>query len=376
MIPLLLVSLSTFNLRGLGDEIKQHQLDCDCTRYNMDIICLQETKVAQFFEHIFPKTGNKLIVLDQFSGWHRGIGFLITKCMLPCITEIKQISTNVAYVDFVVQSRNGQPVKCRVVNAYDPTSPAAEKSPKLRDEFYEELTCAIDAPKNYELFVCGDFNSRIGKLTLDDIDNGISRHVGKYGIGKRNVNGEHLLSFVIDHDLFICNTAFKHSSRHLTTRTGYIKDYNNSDPNVHKTVPFYSMIDYVICRSRFKGTLVDSRAFGGTTTNSDHKLVAAKFRFQDRHLTFIKRSKTEPVYEVSSLSSREEIQRAFSQQVSRNISNDSTTLCDPQTDCNTKVDMLVSSLKSAADKVMGLKRRQKPRDYSNDIEIAEMSQQR
>ena len=151
MIPLLLVSLSTFNLRGLGDEIKQHQLDCDCIRYNMDIICLQETKVAQSFEHIFPKTGNKLIVLDQFSGWHRGIGFLITKRMLPCITEIKQISTNVAYVDFVVQSRNGQPVKYRVVNAYGPTSPAAEKSPKLRDEFYEELTCAIDAPKTLKI---------------------------------------------------------------------------------------------------------------------------------------------------------------------------------------------------------------------------------
>ena len=376
MIPLLLVSLGTFNIRGLGDETKQSQLDSDCVRYNMDIIALQETKVTQSYEHIFPKTGNKLIVFDQYSGWHRGIGFVISKRMLPCVTDMKQISTNVAYIDVVLQSRNGQPTKCRIVNAYGPTNPTAGKFPKLRDDFYEELTSAIDVPKNYELFICGDFNSKIGKLTDNEVENGVSEFVGRYGIGKRNDNGSHLLSFVIDHDLFICNTAFRHKSRHLTTRTGYIKDHKDPDPNSNKTMPFYSMIDYVICRCRFKSTLVDSRAFGGTRTDSDHKLVSAKFRFQDRHLTFHKQTKSEPVYDVSLLTSREEIQMLFSQQVSNNISADQSKLTNPLTDCNTRVEELVSSLKRAAQKTIGLKSRGKPRDYCNDSEIIEMTDKR
>ena len=277
MLLQLMVSLSTFNIRGLGDEIKQKQLDSDCDRYKMDIICLQETKVTEPYERIYRKSGNKLIILQQFSGRHRGIGFLISKRMIPCVIEVKQISTNVAYLDIVLQSKSGVPTKCRIVNAYAPHSRAAEVSPKLREDFYEELTCAIEnVPKHFEIFICGDFNARIGKLSDADLDDDVSQFVGSFGIGKRNDSGSHLLSFVINNDLFVCNTAFKHKSRHITTRTGYIRD-----PSDHsKTKPIYSQIDYVLCRRRFKGTLVDSRAFGGTHTDSDHKLVCAKFQFQ------------------------------------------------------------------------------------------------
>ena len=86
MLPLLLVSLSTFNVRGLGDELKQSYLDRDCTQYKLDVIALQETKVRESYEQVFPETGNKLFVFDQTSGcWQRGIiGFFISKRMLPC----------------------------------------------------------------------------------------------------------------------------------------------------------------------------------------------------------------------------------------------------------------------------------------------------
>ena len=71
------------------------------------------------------------------------------------------------------------------------------------------------------------------------------------------------------------------------------------------------MIDYILCKRRFKKTLVDARAYNGTKTTSDHKVVCAKFQFSDRHLTFIKRSKSDPKYEVSGLTSRTEIQAAY-----------------------------------------------------------------
>ena len=54
MIPFtLLVSLATFNIRGLGNEVKQYELNLDCKSYNLDIIALQETKVLDGYERVF-----------------------------------------------------------------------------------------------------------------------------------------------------------------------------------------------------------------------------------------------------------------------------------------------------------------------------------
>ena len=92
----------------------------------------------------------------------------------------------------------------------------------------------------------GHFLLEIGKCPPNShlnpaIDAGMLNHVGKYGIGRRNPNGEALLDFVLDNDLFVCNTAFQHSSRHLTTRKGSIRDW--SKPNTNKSRPYYSQID-------------------------------------------------------------------------------------------------------------------------------------
>ena len=65
MDPLtLLVSLATFNVRGLGNEINYIlELNCDCDTFHCDIISLQETIVVDSFEQIFRDSGNKLMVL-------------------------------------------------------------------------------------------------------------------------------------------------------------------------------------------------------------------------------------------------------------------------------------------------------------------------
>ena len=77
----LMVSLSTFNIRGLGacDDSKKFNLDSDLDSYKSDIIAIQETKVTESFEYEFPTSGNKLFVLDQQNGRHRGIGFMVSK---------------------------------------------------------------------------------------------------------------------------------------------------------------------------------------------------------------------------------------------------------------------------------------------------------
>jgi len=108
-------------------------------------------------------------------------------------------------------------------------------------------------------------------------------------------------------------------------------------------------------------------------TKVQKKVVCARFQFRDRHFTFNKRSKSDLMYEVSGLTSREEIQAAYIEQVSKNISakSDVTT-----TNCNDMVESLISSLKNAAAKVLGVKRSDKPRDFCNDNQVVQMSDKR
>ena len=345
MLPFtLLVSLATFNVRGLGNEVNLQELDNDCDKFHCDIISLQETKVLDSYEQVFLDSGNKLIVLNQTDQsvvkkkgreqisriYQRGIGFMISKRMLPCVTAINQISDNVAYVDFELPSKSGKVTKCRLVNAYGPTTPTADdlkgKAIKIIDgvryaggeqivaKYYSELRAAVTVPINYELFLCGDFNAKLGKLSRSDIDLGITKYVGRYSIGTRNPNGSKLLDFLISNDLFASNTAFQHKSRHLTTRTGRVKDW--TDPSSDKSKDFYSMIDYVICRSRFSKTLVESRAYGGTRKDSDHKLVCGRFQFKNRHLTFPQHTKSSEKYDCNTLSANSDLQTVFSDKLS------------------------------------------------------------
>jgi hypothetical protein len=150
------------------------------------------------------------------------------------------------------------------------------------EQFYDELTMSVQVPSRYEVFVAGDFNAKLGKRTLSDVENGYSENMGKYGVGRRNENGERLLNFLISNKMFAANTGFQHSSRHITTRTGTIRDPRSRNG----TRQYYSQIDYVLCKSRSKVLLQDSRAYAGSSLNAafytDHKIVCGRLNFSQR----------------------------------------------------------------------------------------------
>ena len=170
----------------------------------------------------------------------------------------------------------------RIVNCYSPTLPRSIQNPAIIEQFYDELTVSVEVPSRYEVFVTGDFNAKLGKRTLSDVENGYSENMGKFGVGRRNENGECLLNLLISNKMFPANTGFRHSSRHITTRTGTIRDLRSRDG----TRRYYSQIDYVLCKSRSKVLLQDSRAYAGSKLNAafytDHKIVCARLNFSQR----------------------------------------------------------------------------------------------
>ena len=109
-----------------------------------------------------------------------------------------------------------------MVNAYGPTLHKVMDNPAVKNRFYEELSSAVTAPSRFQVFVCGDVNSKLelGQTTLEDEEAGLSCCLGAHGKGTRNSNGEALIQFLLHHGLFASNTAFEHASHHKTSWTG------------------------------------------------------------------------------------------------------------------------------------------------------------
>ena len=155
---LLLLTLATFNVRGLSKSEKRERLGVDCVRYNVDIMALQETKTKNSVD-MKLLTGHRLILFDQKKSYHYGLGFSISPRILECVKSYTVISDRVCYLDLVLQSKGGNLIKCRVVNAYGPTSVIAGDKPRLVKTFYKHLKAAINVPVNVEVFILGDFNA-------------------------------------------------------------------------------------------------------------------------------------------------------------------------------------------------------------------------
>ena len=167
----LLISFATFNIRGLGQQqdhesarSKRELLGIDCLRYGVDICAIQETKVVEPGVCTLSN-GYKLIWFEQNDGRHGGLGYVISPRMLDYVVCWKTISDRVCYMD----SRSGMLIKCRVVNAYGPHKKLALDNPNLLGKFYGQVKDGISVPSNVEIFVLGDFNSKLGNMTTKKV---------------------------------------------------------------------------------------------------------------------------------------------------------------------------------------------------------------
>ena len=194
---------------------------------------------------------------------------------MPHVRSWWYISDRVAAIELSIPTSQGKSTYCRVIDAYGPTLQKASENPSLLDCFYAELSKAVFAPSHYQVFVCGDFNSKLGTLSPEDEEIGLSYNMGVHSKGKKNKNGEALLQFLIQQGLFACNTAFEHPSHHKTTWTGWIPHPSNPSTSI----PDYKQIDYILCKTTSKCLLTDARSYGGATLSSDHKPVVARLQF-------------------------------------------------------------------------------------------------
>ena len=284
------LSVASFNVRGLTQEYKQEQLSRDITKYKIDVISLQETKIKEDVDINIGQ--NRLICFSTGENSSHGNGFMISGKIAHMVNRYWKVSDRICVVEILTKSsrkRENGITRWRVdnngtsnnnnlrtklvkdnpadhtillVNVYAPTSGVAKKDQQQVKKMYSELKTLLDSFKKLStktVIIAGDFNAKIGKKT------GTETCMGNYSRGTRNQNGEDLVNFCEMNKLFICNSAFKHPARHITTWTNQRKMSNGEMKCT------YNQLDYILQDQ--KRALMDARSYAGAETSSDHNIM-------------------------------------------------------------------------------------------------------
>ena len=130
-------------------------------------------------------------------------------------------------------------------------------------EFYGQLEkVVLHVPMKHKLFLCGDFNARVGRSQKNEK---WGKVLGNFGTGQLNENGSILLEFCSKHNLRICNTFFKWRYRGTWQ---------------HPRTKKWHQLDHILCR--IDDSCNNMKCYVDTTAEcwTDHQLVILKQRIQ------------------------------------------------------------------------------------------------
>ena len=281
-----LLTIGTFNVRGLTQQVKMEQLSRDLIKYGVDICALQETKIIKGIDTNINR--HRLISLQTDQRAY-GNGFMIAPRIVDHIHRYWKVSDRISILQInmdgirkpnisqpptFTSSLKGmkmivrkQPPKrlLNIINVYAPTTERVKHNMKELDDLYRNLSDIVNNFRNQAssiTIIAGDINAKVCTST------GFENCLGQFSRGRRNNSGETLTNFCDINDLFISNSAFQHPARHITTCVTPYKD-----KATNKIVKSYTQIDYIITPRNKKHILVDSRSYAGTEVSSDHRLI-------------------------------------------------------------------------------------------------------
>ncbi|XP_068703944.1 craniofacial development protein 2-like [Montipora capricornis] len=171
------------NLRVQGLARKTALLDREFTKLAIDIVTLQETRLA----------GSGSITEQHFTffwsgkaeGEHRihGVGFAVANKLL----KDHLVDTPVGTSERIMQMKiNCAATPVHLISVYAPTLPSEDL---VKDVFYDTLNAVLSRiPPDDHVALLGDFNARVGANHA-----AWAEIIGLYGIGKMNENGQRVL---------------------------------------------------------------------------------------------------------------------------------------------------------------------------------------
>ena len=264
--------IGTFNVRGMINSQKQRQLKRDMDKYGVDVCTLQETKIKNgLMKKVY--TSNFMSFKSNQKAY--GNGFIVSARFVNRIFKSWKVNDRIAVLqlnmDIDINTTKASPRLFNIISVYAPTTDIARRDPNEVEKLYNKLTellNKLNSNSNSTTIIAGDFNSKVGRREHDEN----ITCLGKFSRGRRNQSGLSLINFCELNGMFIANSAFRHSARHITTHTHqYINQ--NGIPTTS-----FSQIDYILVPIKRKQCLYDARSYAGTEVDSDHKLVVARMK--------------------------------------------------------------------------------------------------
>lgn len=190
------------DLQQMDDFRKTAIINKELTRLNIDVACLQETRLADSgslreSDYTFFWQG-----LSQDEPRQHGVGFAVRNSLLP--TTETPTGGSERFLALRMKTSTG------FVNFLSVYAPTLTSSPEAKDQFYEALEETVSQiPRSESLYLLGDFNARVGSDWQ-----AWPTCLGHFGVGKLNENGQRLLELCCHHGLCITNSYFKCKELH------------------------------------------------------------------------------------------------------------------------------------------------------------------
>jgi exonuclease III len=262
------INIATWNIQGgIRNPHSRLTLDQDMKKYKIDLACLQETHIST--PEIQKLENGYLITTEcppEYTGHKRyGLAFFLSNQIMKYYYGYQVISNRIAVLILKINGCQNRTQYLKIINVYAPTAILTEQMPIETEKFYQDLnqTIAKHRSKTNILITAGDYNAKIGQRQDDE------QFMGKYSKGTRNNNGHILATHLSCTDLYITNTHFRHSLKHITTWHGHIPKRKNmaSDKIIR------NQIDYIMIPKRIAGIVTQARSHHGHTFSSDHGIV-------------------------------------------------------------------------------------------------------
>ena len=256
------------DLRSINDLRKTAVINNELSRLNVDIVALQETRLAEaaslrekdytFYWHGKPKDEKR----------EHGVGFAVKNSLLKMIEPPSNGSERI-----LTMRLNTSSCPVTLISVYAPTLMASSDT---KDEFYENL-CAtlLKVPSSDQVVLLGDFNARVGcdyeawPICL-----------GRFNVGKVNENGQRLLELCTRFSLCVANSFFDTKPQHKVSWR-------------HPRSKHWHQLDLVLVRRSNLNTVKVVRSYHSADCDTDHLLVCCRMKLSPKKF-FLSKAKGKP----------------------------------------------------------------------------------
>ena len=249
----------TADLQLIDDARKTAIIDRELARLNIDIACLQETRLPESgtikeCNYTFFWQGGPMDTPRQ-----HGVGFAIKNGLCSSIEPPTKGTNRILTIRLSTSSG-----LANIISAYAPT---LSSSSEAKDQFYDDLNQTLASiPTNEAIYILGDFNARVGSDHM-----AWPTCLGYFGRGRLNENGQRLLEMCCLHGLCVTNTFFNCKAIHQVSWR-------------HPRSKHWHQLDLIITRRTQLASVLLTRSYHSADCDTDHSLVASKVRLLPKKL--------------------------------------------------------------------------------------------